>query len=93
MSARRFAPATLLALAGCRFMVTGETGRYRGEYSPWIPHMSMFGLILLIGDVWACVHIWKKRGRSLVAKLLWTLLVWLFPLGGLILFFLFGWEG
>jgi hypothetical protein len=39
------------------------------------------------------VHIWKSRRRSALAKVLWTLVVWLFPLGGLILFYLFGYEG
>jgi len=80
-------------LGGCHFMVTGQVGRYRGEYPGWLPHVSMFGLLILIGDIWACVHIWRKPQRRLLAKALWTLLVFLFPLGGLILFFLFGWEG
>jgi hypothetical protein len=76
-----------------RFLVDGRGSTYRGEYAAWVPHMSFIGLLVLTADVWACFHVWNSRKRGLLGKLLWTLLIWLFPFGGFILFFLFGWEG
>ena len=47
-------------------------------------------LILLILDVVALRTIWKSETRSEGSKILWTILVFFFPLGGLILWWIFG---
>lgn len=49
-----------------------------------------FGLILLLlADLWAVLRCWGST-LSLTAKFLWTLMIFFFPLGGLILYILFG---
>ena len=85
MSRRTLAPFALLLLSACE--------RYgRGYYHsgiPWALHLSIFGTLIALADLWACYHIWRGP-RGLVSKLLWTLLVWCFPFGGLAIFFMFG---
>ncbi len=50
---------------------------------------GIFGLILLIADIWAIVNI--VQGRSgMGSKVLWIVLVLVFPLIGLIVWWLFG---
>jgi hypothetical protein len=73
-----FAPL-LLALAGCtaHAHVVGPV------------HLGLCGAVLFAGDVWACYHVWMGR-RSNMAKLLWTLGIFFFPVGGLLLFWVFG---
>ena len=78
--------ALLLALSACVVHVD------RGHYSSLMGygwHLGLMGTLVLIADIWACVHIWGAR-RSLTGKLLWTLLVWCFPVGGVIFFAVFG---
>ena len=50
---------------------------------------GLFGLILLIADIWAIINIIQSRS-GMGGKVLWTLLVLLFPLVGLIVWWLFG---
>jgi len=47
------------------------------------------GLVILVLDIIAIVDI-LKSGRSIAGKLLWILLIVLFPIGGLIIWFLCG---
>jgi hypothetical protein len=47
------------------------------------------GLIVLIADVWAIVNI-LQSGADTGRKVLWTVLVIVFPLLGFILWFIFG---
>ena len=49
-------------------------------------------LLIFIADIWAILRCWSSM-LSLTARLLWTLLIFLFPVGGLILFVLFGRAG
>lgn len=52
---------------------------------------SLIGLIVLVLDIIAIVHI-LRSGKSATAKLLWILLVLFFPVFGMIIYFIFG-EG
>lgn len=50
---------------------------------------SLIGLIILILDIVAIIEI-LKGSRDVLSKLLWTLLILFFPLGGLIIYYLIG---
>jgi hypothetical protein len=52
-------------------------------------YQGIFGLLLLIADVWAIVNIFQS-GSDTGAKVLWTVLVILVPLLGLILWYFLG---
>lgn len=49
----------------------------------------LIGLIILIVDIWAIAKAWSLTISS-AAKLLWTLLILIFPVLGVILFLIFG---
>jgi len=53
---------------------------------------GLFGLLLLIADVWAIVHIFQSSA-SVGAKTLWVVVVLLFPVIGLVAWFFFGPRG
>jgi len=50
---------------------------------------GLFGLLILIGDVWAIINIFQSTASN-EKKLLWTVVVILLPLLGLILWFFLG---
>lgn len=50
---------------------------------------GLLGLLHLIIVIWAAINIWGS-GASGLAKILWTLLVLLAPVIGLIIWFIFG---
>ena len=50
------------------------------------------GLIVLILDVYAIVKVFSS-GASTGSKVLWTVVILLLPIGGVILWFLFGPKG
>jgi hypothetical protein len=50
---------------------------------------GLFGLIVLIADIWALLNIWES-GESTGSKLLWTVAVLVFPAAGFIAWLLFG---
>ena len=50
---------------------------------------GLIGLVILILDILAIVEIFKSS-RDTMSKLLWTLLILFFPLGGLVIYFFFG---
>ena len=50
---------------------------------------GILGVLILAGDIWAIINIFQS-GASNEKKLLWTLVVILLPLLGLILWFLLG---
>ena len=50
---------------------------------------GLLGLLILAGDIWAIINIFQSS-ESNGKKLLWTLLVVLLPLLGLILWFFLG---
>ncbi len=51
--------------------------------------VTLGGFLLLIADIWAVLRCWGST-LSFTGKMLWTLTIILFPVGGLILFILFG---
>jgi hypothetical protein len=82
-NARIVPVVALLALTAC----VGP-GHFNGLLGfGW--HLGLVGTLVLIADLWACFHIWGAP-RSLLARVLWTLLVWSFPVGGVIFFAIFG---
>ena len=50
---------------------------------------GLLGLIVLIADVWAIVHVFGSR-HSVGAKVLWTVLILIFPVVGFLIWLLFG---
>jgi hypothetical protein len=50
---------------------------------------SFAGLVIFILDIIAIVNVFKSS-MNVTAKLLWTLLILFFPLGGIIIYFVFG---
>lgn len=50
---------------------------------------GLFGLLLLIADVWAIVNVFQSRA-STGSKVIWIVLILILPLLGLIIWFLFG---
>ena len=50
---------------------------------------SLFGILVLVGDIWAIINILKSSATD-GKKLLWILLVILLPLVGLILWYFLG---
>ena len=53
---------------------------------------GLFGLILLVLDIWAIVNVFQS-GASTEKKVLWIVLILLLPLLGLIAWFLLGPKG
>ena len=53
---------------------------------------GLFGLLLLIADVWAIVKT-VQSGASTGAKVFWIILILILPLLGLILWLIFGPKG
>jgi Phospholipase_D-nuclease N-terminal len=50
---------------------------------------GFLGLLILIADVWAIVHVFGSRS-STGAKVLWTVLILIFPLGGFLIWLVLG---
>ena len=50
---------------------------------------GVFGLLVLIGDIWAIVNILKSTASN-GTKILWVVVVALLPLLGLVLWFIMG---
>ena len=57
-----------------------------------IGYNGLLGLLILIGDVWAIINIFQSSASN-EKKLLWTIVVLLLPLLGLILWFFLGPRG
>jgi hypothetical protein len=53
---------------------------------------SLFGLLVLIGDIWAIINILQSSADN-GKKLLWIVVVVLLPLIGLILWYIYGPRG
>jgi hypothetical protein len=55
-------------------------------------YSGILGLLILAGDIWAIINIFQSSASN-GKKLLWTLVVVLLPLLGLILWFFLGPRG
>ncbi|MEJ0086437.1 MAG: PLDc N-terminal domain-containing protein [Pseudomonadota bacterium] len=55
-------------------------------------YSGLLGLLILIGDVWAIINILQSSASN-EKKLLWTVVVLLLPLLGLILWYFLGPRG
>ena len=53
---------------------------------------SVWGVLILIGDIWAIINIFQSSASN-EKKLLWTVVVLLLPVLGLILWFFLGPRG
>lgn len=53
---------------------------------------GIFGLIILVADIWAIIKVFES-GVSTGKKVIWTVVILLLPLLGLVLWFLFGPKG
>jgi hypothetical protein len=85
--ARRFSAALPAVVLGLLTLVVAGCGpnlidRVTG------PVGGICGLIIVILDIIALVNLWQS-GRDTGNKVLWTLLIVFFPVGGLILYYLF----
>jgi hypothetical protein len=54
-----------------------------------LPFNGVWGLVVLIADIWAIVNIFQSRASTL-AKVLWTLLVLVLPVIGFVVWFFAG---
>jgi hypothetical protein len=54
------------------------------------PYWGICGTIIIVLDIVALVDLLGDDRREFGGKLLWTLLIVFFPIGGLILYYLFG---
>lgn len=54
--------------------------------------VGLLGLIILIADVWAIIKT-VQSGASTGGKVIWTVLILIFPVLGLIIWLLFGPKG
>jgi hypothetical protein len=54
--------------------------------------VGLIGLIILIADVWAIIKT-VQSGASTGGKVIWTVLILIFPVLGLILWLIFGPKG
>jgi hypothetical protein len=50
---------------------------------------GFLGLLVLIADVWAIVHVFGSNS-STGAKVLWTVLILIFPVGGFLIWLVLG---
>jgi len=58
----------------------------------WDSGYSLIGLVVLVLSILAIVEIFKS-GRPMSEKLLWTVLILVFPIVGLIIYYFFGRAG
>jgi hypothetical protein len=56
------------------------------------PRWGLCGTIIIVLDLVAIIDVVGDEGRSTINKLLWARLIIFFPVGGVILYFLFGRE-
>jgi hypothetical protein len=76
--------------AKCLRVISDHRARTRSMFHTG--YNGLFGLLILIGDIWAIINIFQSSASN-GKKLLWTILVLLLPLLGLILWFFLGPRG
>ena len=50
---------------------------------------TIIGLLILIADIWAIIKVFQSKS-SVLAKILWTLLILIFPVLGFIIWYFAG---
>ena len=60
-----------------------------GEFLMYYGHNSLWGILVLVADIWAIVNIFQS-GASTERKVLWTVLVILLPVLGFIIWLFAG---
>lgn len=53
---------------------------------------GFWGTVVIVLDLFALIDLLGDEGRSTTNRVLWTLVIVFFPVGGVILYFLFGRE-
>ncbi len=53
---------------------------------------GIIGLLILALDIWALINVWGS-GSSLASKIIWSLIILILPVIGLILWFFLGPKG
>lgn len=83
----RFLPAALLGVM--TLLLTGCGGATLGEYikNPW--GLGCCSFIILLLDIIALVEVFGSH-RSTGSKVIWGLLIFFFPVGGLLIYYFFG---
>lgn len=88
MTARlRAFPALALALAATALAGCGPSNLVRGLGNP--RGLGFCGLIVVVLDVVALVEVWKS-GRADSDKILWTVVIVIFPFVGLLAYYFIG---
>ncbi|GIV62015.1 MAG: hypothetical protein KatS3mg044_0881 [Rhodothermaceae bacterium] len=82
-----FLPALLLGLVTLVLAGCGGPNLLERLNNPW--GVGFCGLIILVMDIIALLEV-AGSNRSFGDKVLWGLLIFFFPVGGLILYYLFG---
>jgi hypothetical protein len=54
------------------------------------PRWGLCGTVIIVLDVVALIDLLGDEARDTAGKVLWTLLIVFFPVGGVLLYFLFG---
>jgi hypothetical protein len=65
------------------------TTAHQGELSMYYGHNSLWGILVLVADIWAIVNIFQSNS-STERKVLWTVLVILLPVLGFIVWLITG---
>jgi hypothetical protein len=86
-----FRSLSLALLAPLTVLLTGCGGPNLFERMS-SPYWGFGGTIIIVLDLVALVDLLGDEGRSTTNRVIWTLLIVFFPLGGVILYFLFGRE-
>src|ERR1700730_10671228 len=69
--------------------LTWSQCRRRGGFKMYVGYNSLWGLVVLAGDIWAVINIVQSPASN-ERKLIWILVVVLLPLLGLILWYFLG---
>ena len=59
------------------------------EYMDFPRQGSLIGLLILVIDIIAIIEIFKSS-KDMTTKLLWTLLILIFPVVGVLIYYFFG---
>ncbi len=52
--------------------------------------LGLFGILILVGDIYAVINVFQARSASTGGKAAWIALILLLPALGLLIWFLFG---